>query len=79
MFIAFVRTRRKALTMAALYLWKIRPVSSNHRQGYEWEWSREDDNGRTESVSKTSFAFYYDCVMDAKKHGFDPGVPRRMR
>lgn len=65
--------------MAALYAWQIRPVASNRNHGYVWQWTREDLRGHTERVSDKCFDYYYDCILDAKRHGFDPDVPRRMR
>jgi hypothetical protein len=65
--------------MATLYAWQIRPVSSNARAGYEWQWTREDRYGRTKGQSDKRFQYYYDCVVDAKRHGFNPDAPRRMR
>lgn len=65
--------------MATLYAWQVRPVPSNRGEGYVWQWTREDLNGHTESVSDKCFDYYYDCIMDAKSHGYDPEVPRRLR
>jgi hypothetical protein len=59
--------------------WQILPVPADSRFGYAWRWKREDVQGHTECVSEKEFAYYYDCVMDAKKHGFNPDAPRRIR
>jgi len=34
--------------------------------GYEWKWLTED--GRTQS--STTFAYFYECVEDARRNGF---------
>ncbi len=65
--------------MGTIYAWQIRPVSSVHPHGYGWQWSREDLKGSTERVSEKCFEYYYDCVLDAKQHGFNPEAPRRLR
>jgi hypothetical protein len=62
-----------------MYAWQILPVPTHGAVGYAWQWKREDAQGHTNRVSQKRFAFYYDCVMDAKKHGFNPESPRRMR
>lgn len=62
-----------------MYAWQILPVPTRTEIGYAWQWKREDVQGRTDCVSKRHFAYYYDCVIDAKKYGFDPEAPRRLR
>lgn len=62
-----------------MYKWQILPIPTDSDVGYRWQWKREDVQGRKDSVSVTHFAYYYDCVMDAKKHGYEPDAPRRLR
>ncbi len=62
-----------------MYAWQILPVPAKSATGYAWQWQREDLQGHTDLVSDKRFAYYYDCVSDAKKHGFDPEAPRRLR
>jgi len=62
-----------------MYAWQIVPVESKNEVGYAWQWKREDGKGKTSRVSDGVYDYYYDCVMDAKKHGYDPDVPRRLR
>ena len=46
---------------------EIVPVPAGHAHGYTWKWRCID----SKTVSKTDFALYYDCVTDARKHGFE--------
>jgi len=62
-----------------MYAWQILPVPTDDNVGYAWQWRREDSQGNTDRVSEKEFTYYYDCVMDAKKHGFNPEAPRRIR
>jgi len=62
-----------------MFAWQILPVPLSGSGGYKWQWKREDADGKTNRVSRKRFAYYYDCVMDAKKHGFEPDAPRRLR
>jgi hypothetical protein len=39
--------------------------------GFLWKWrSAEGDR-----VSNASFNFYFDCVTDARRHGYEPDMP----
>jgi hypothetical protein len=62
-----------------MYAWQILPIPTKNDIGYVLQWKREDQKGRTDRVSKQAYAYYYDCVMDAKKHGYNPEAPRRLR
>jgi hypothetical protein len=37
--------------------------------GYEWVWRCNTDG----VVSTSAFDFYYDCITDARNHGYDVG------
>ena len=45
---------------------KICPISSGEAPGYAWRWTCESDK----TQSATIFAYYYDCVTDAREHGY---------
>jgi hypothetical protein len=62
-----------------MFAWQILPVPNKSDVGYAWKWKREDQRGKTDRVSDHVYAYYYDCVMDAKKHGYNPDAPRRLR
>lgn len=48
--------------------WKIMPVRSSGPVGYKWCWARAR-NGKVIEQSTEQFDYYYDCVVDAQKHG----------
>jgi hypothetical protein len=62
-----------------MYAWQILPIPTKNDIGYAWQWKREDQKGRTDRISEHAYAYYYDCVLDAKKHGYNPEAPRRLR
>ena len=41
-------------------------ISSGEAPGYAWKWTCETDK----THSTTVFAYYYDCVTDARKNGY---------
>ena len=47
---------------------EIYPVPTGSGYGYVWEWS---DVGR-ESGSKHPFDLFYECLDDARRHGYEP-------
>ena len=62
----------------------IVPIPAGHAHGYLWKWRC----AKSKAESKTAFTLYYDCVIDARKHGYDvelthaqgltaPGGPRQ--
>jgi hypothetical protein len=44
----------------------IHAISAGEAPGYAWTWTCGSDKTR----SATAFAYYYDCVTDARKHGY---------
>jgi hypothetical protein len=42
-------------------------VPSSDAFGFAWSWRCAADH----TSSATSFAFYYDCMNDARRHGYD--------
>ena len=46
---------------------EISAIPAGEAPGYAWTWRCSADN----RASKSAFTFYYDCVMDAKKHGYE--------
>lgn len=49
--------------------WEIIPVKSDGPIGYKWRWIRTT-NTKVVEVSKKRFDYYYDCVTDARRHGY---------
>jgi len=50
----------------------ISAVSAGEVPGYAWTWRCTADN----TASASAFAFYYDCVTDARKHGYHVELSR---
>ncbi len=48
--------------------WKIVPVKSSGPIGYKWRWIKAG-RGMIEESAKP-FDYYYDCLVDAQKHGY---------
>lgn len=48
--------------------WNIVAVKSDGPVGYRWRWTKSN-SGKITEVSKERFEYYYDCVVDAGKHG----------
>lgn len=46
---------------------EIVPVPAVYAPGYSWKWRCIDTKGESE----TAFALFFDCVSDARKHGYD--------
>lgn len=46
---------------------KISAVPAGQTGGFAWTWHCAADN----ASSKTTFPFYYACVIDAREHGYE--------
>jgi hypothetical protein len=58
-----------------MHLWKFIAVPSPSRAGFGWRW-REERNGAVTRESRDIFDLYYDCVEDARAHGYSGENPR---
>ena len=47
---------------------EIYPVPTQSGHGYVWEWSAVAD----ETKSKQYFDMFFDCLEDARQHGYEP-------
>lgn len=47
---------------------EIYPVRTQFGHGYVWEWAAMGE----ESRSGQSFDMFFDCLEDARRHGFEP-------
>lgn len=47
---------------------EIYPVSTRVGHGYVWEWSAMAD----EAHSRRSFDLFFECLEDARHHGYEP-------
>jgi hypothetical protein len=50
----------------------VTATPTGESSGFSWVWRCEADN----VVRAGAFAFYYDCVADAQKHGYTVEVAR---
>lgn len=48
---------------------RIYSIAAFTRHGYVWEWS-----SRNGQKSERSFDLFYECLEDARLHGFDPDL-----
>jgi hypothetical protein len=51
---------------------EISAVPSGDVTGYAWRWTCSADK----TSSATAFTFYYDCVSDAREHGYTVELTR---
>jgi hypothetical protein len=47
---------------------EISPVAASANGGYVWEWSALQLGTR----SQRTFELFFDCLEDARKHGYEP-------
>ena len=47
---------------------EIYPVRTHCGHGYVWEWAAVAD----ETKSERCFDMFFDCLEDARKHGYEP-------
>ena len=53
--------------------WHFYAVQSPEPSGFTWQWRRQL---RDATVTSRLFAFYFDCVSDARKNGYEGTLPR---
>ena len=51
------------------------PVPSGSRQGFVWQWSSVSEP----ATSKRCFDMFFDCLEDARRHGYEPHFDRGVR
>ena len=51
---------------------KIYAVAAGGEHGYAWKWRCDDKITK----SPGTFAFYYDCLIDAREHGYSVELTR---
>jgi hypothetical protein len=45
-----------------------------HKATFRWKWRQLADDGSVKEESKESYELFYECVVDARKHGFQPRI-----
>lgn len=60
--------------------WKFVAVTAKGAAGFAWQWQKVEE-GRAVKESTKCFDYYYECVQDARTHGYDGTIgqcpPRR--
>lgn len=51
-------------------VWRFVALPSGARSAYVWHWLCEDDRGEVVMRSAKGYAYYYECLEDAQKHGY---------
>ena len=55
-----------------MQLAQIVPIAAADPHGFAWKWRCV----ASKAESKQAFSLYYDCVCDARKHGYQVDLPR---
>ena len=45
-----------------------------HKAKFRWKWRQLAEDGSVKEESKESYELFYECVVDARKHGFQPRI-----
>ncbi|MGE5522887.1 MAG: hypothetical protein ACM3SS_04160 [Rhodospirillaceae bacterium] len=51
-------------------VWRFVALPSGARSAYVWHWLCEDEQGEVVMRSAKGYAYYYECLEDARKHGY---------
>lgn len=54
--------------------WYFHAVRATNEFGFTWRWQRGGAGGSL-SECGAPFSYYYDCIEDARKHGFRGPLP----
>src|SRR5688572_30765925 len=63
---------KQTATGANMRMCKIYPIHAGDKHGFKWEWRSEGCERR----SSRKFDFFYDCMEDARSHGFRVILPQ---
>ena len=59
----------------SIVVWRFVALPAGTGAGYVWHWLCESERGEVIGRSDGGYRFYYDCLEDARRHGYN-GVPR---
>lgn len=45
-----------------------------HEASYRWKWRHLADDGSVKAESQESYELFYECVLAARKHGYQPRI-----
>ena len=51
-------------------VWRFVARPAGNISAYSWQWLCENNSGEVVLRSATRYAFYYECLEDARKHGY---------
>ncbi len=58
--------------------WQFIALPAQVSSEYVWYWRRENQKGRPDKQSARTFSFYYECLEDARQHGY-MGLPPQLQ
>ena len=44
---------------------------------FRWKWRDRNEDGRVNKESAQSYELFYECVCDARRHGYQPKIKCR--
>jgi hypothetical protein len=51
-------------------VWRFVALPAGKGSAYVWHWLHENERGEVLLRSATGYAFYYECLEDARRHGY---------
>jgi hypothetical protein len=51
-------------------VWRFVGLPAEKGSAYVWHWLRENERGEVLLRSAAGYAFYYECLEDARRHGY---------
>ena len=54
--------------------WQFHAVRADNAFGFKWYWQRRYADGSS-SQTEMPFDYYYDCIEDARRHGYRGPLP----
>jgi hypothetical protein len=45
-----------------------------HKTSFRWKWRHLAEDGSVKDESKESYELFYECVCDARRHGYQPRI-----
>lgn len=55
-------------------VWRFVALPAATQSAYVWHWLCENNRGEVELRSAGGYAYYYECLEDARRHGYG-GLP----
>lgn len=56
-------------------VWRFVALAAGTQSEYLWRWLCENERGEVEMRSAKGYAFFYDCLEDARRHGYGARAP----